>query len=125
MTKQSLVLGAVALIIGGVVLVPQALAYRGNPNVKGPNYTAERHEAMEKAFANVDYNAWKALTNQQGRITQVINQANFAQFAKAHELAEEGKIDEADKIRAELGLGQHNGSGMGQGMHNGQGRTNR
>ena len=58
-----------------------------------------------------------------GRVTQVVNKDNFAKFAQAHELAEQGKTDEANKIKAELGLGLRNGTGMGQGM--GYGRTSR
>ena len=124
MNKTSILLGLSALVIGGAVIAPQAvLAYRGDPNVKGPNYTEERHEAMEKAFENKDYNAWKTLMAGRGRVTQVVNAQNFAKFAQAHELAEQGKTDEANKIRTELGLGLHNGTGMGQGM--GYGRTNR
>lgn len=125
MTKQSLILGALALVISGVAIAPQVLAYRGDPNVKGPNYTAERHEQMEKAFETGDYNAWKALANKQGRVTEVVNASNFSKFAKAHELAESGKTDEANKIRAELGLGLQNGSGMGSGMHKGMGRNSK
>ena len=123
--KASLVaLGISTVVIGGALLLPKAaLAYKGDPNVQGPNYTVERHEAMEKAFANNDYNAWKSLMTGRGRVTQVINAQNFARFAEAHRLAELGKTDEANKIRAELGLGLHNGSGQGQGM--GYGRTNR
>lgn len=122
MNKTSILLGLTALVIGGAVLVPQTvLAYRGDPAVKGPNYTEERHAAMEKAFENKDYNAWKNLMNGIGRVTQVINAQNFSRFAEAHKLALEGKTDEANKIRTELGLGLHNGSGMGQGM--GYGRT--
>ncbi len=120
MTKQSIFLGLATLVIGGTILAPRVLAYRGNPAVQGPNYTVERHEAMEKAFETGNYNAWKALANNQGRVTQVINASNFAQFAKAHKLAESGNITEANKIRTELGLGLQNGSSMG--MHNGQGR---
>ena len=124
MNNTSILLGLSALVIGGAVIAPQAvLAYRGDPNVKGPYYTEERHEAMEKAFENKDYNAWKTLMAGRGRVTQVINAQNFAKFAQAHELAEQGKTDEANKIRAELGLGLHNGIGMGQGM--GYGRTSR
>lgn len=124
MNKSSILLGLTALVIGGAVLTPGAVyAYRGDASVKGPNYTAERHEAMEKAFENNDYNAWKTLMAGRGRVTQVINADNFATFARAHELAEQGKTDEANTLRAELGLGLHNGTGMGQGM--GYGRTNR
>ena len=62
MKKATLLLGIAAVVIGGVIVVPQAvLAYKGDPTVKGPNYTEERHQAMEKAFENRDYNAWKDL----------------------------------------------------------------
>lgn len=117
MNKTILTLGLTALVIGGLFALPKATsAYRGDPTVKGPNYTEERHSAMEKAFESNDYNAWKNLMNGRGRVTQVINKDNFARFAKIHELVEDGKTDEANKIRAELGLGLQNGSGYGMGM---------
>lgn len=107
---------ATAGLVGSALYVS---AYQGNPNIKGPNYTAERHDAMTKAFENNDYNAWKELMAGRGRVTQVINEGNFSKFAEAHKLALEGKIDEANKIRAELGLGLRNGSGqkMGRGAN--------
>lgn len=124
MNKKTILLGLTALVLGGAVLVPRAaLAYRGDPAVKGPNYTEERHTAMEKAFETKDFNAWKTLMSGKSRVTQVINAQNFSKFAQAHELAEQGKFDEANKIKAELGLGLRNGAGMGQGM--GGGRINR
>jgi hypothetical protein len=124
MNKKSILLGLTAFAIVGAIFAPQAvLAYRGDPTVKGPNYTEERHSAMEKAFENNDYNAWKTLMDGRGRVTQVINKDNFAKFAQAHRLAEQGKTVEANKFRAELGLGLQNGSGMGQGM--GMGRRNK
>ncbi len=118
-----MILSAVALAAGAVTLMStSALAYKGDPSVQGPNYTAERHAAVTKAFETNDYNAWKAQMEGRG-ITRRITAANFARFAEAHRLAAAGKIDAANAIRAELGLNQHNGTGMGQG--NGQGRTNR
>ncbi len=124
MNTKSILIGVAVLVMGGAVIAPQAaLAYKGDPNIKGPNYTEERHEAMEKAFENKDYNAWSKLMEGKGRVTQVINAQNFAKFAEAHELAEQGKSAEAKKIRTELGLGLQNGSGKGQGM--GYGRMSR
>ena len=108
-----------ALVLGAGVLLATAsgvLAYRGDPNVQGPNYSPERHEAMTKAFENNDYNAWKELMQGKGRVTQAVNEGNFARFAEAHKLALEGKTEEAKSIRTELGLGLRNGSGQGQGM---------
>jgi len=121
MTKQSMILGALALVISGIVLAPQALAYKGDPGVKGPNYTEARHEAMEKAFETGNYTAWKTqMADRAGRrVTEVINAQNFSKFAKAHELAEQGKTTEANALRDELGLDQGSGRGNGQGTGRG------
>lgn len=109
-------LGALALAVGVMgVSAGTALAYRGDPTVQGPYYSAERYEAMEKAFETNDYVAWKELMQNRGRVTQVITAENFAKFAQAHELMEEGKVAEAQKIRQELGLGLRDGSGRGLG----------
>lgn len=114
MTKKSMFLGIASFALIGAIVAPQAiLAYKGDPNVKGPNYSIDRHEAMERAFDKVDYNSWKSLMTGRGRVTQVINAQNFPKFVQAHNLAEQGRIAEANAIRAELGLG--NGSGRGQG----------
>ena len=102
-----------------VMLGTSAKAYQGDYTKKGPNYSPERHEAMEKAFESNDYESWKKLMQGRGRVTQVINKDNFAKFAKAHELAEQGKVDEANAIRSELGLrtagGVRGGYGIGRG----------
>ncbi len=43
-------------VITGAIAIPSAHAYRGDMSVQGPNYSYERHEAMENAFetANAD-----------------------------------------------------------------------
>jgi len=118
MKSKLLVLGTIAVILGGLVILPKAAeAYKGDPNVKGSNYSEERHQAMEKAFETKDYNAWKNLMQGKGRVTQVVNKDNFAEFAKAHQLAEQGKVEEAKKIRQDLGLGLQNGSGRKMGLN--------
>lgn len=114
MKKITLGLSAGLFMLGMVILAPTTSAYRGDPLNKGPNYSPERHEAMEKAFESKDYSAWVGLMSGRGRVTQVINESNFAKFAEAHELAEQGKIVEAQKIRQELGLGLHNGARQGR-----------
>lgn len=111
------------LVIG---LTRSSLAYQGDYSKKGPNYSQERHQAMEKAFANNDYEAWKKLMEGRGRVVQVITKENFAEFAKAHKLGLEGKKAEADAIREKLGLrtsksgprGAGNGQGIGKGRQN-------
>lgn len=122
--KKAMLLTLASLLVGGFVLnTTNAKAYQGDPNVKGPNYTEERHEAMQEAFANKDYNLWKELMTGRGRVTQVINEQNFAKFTEMHQLRLDGKTSEADQIRTELGLNLRNGSGRNMGM--GYGRTNR
>lgn len=103
------VAGTAALGIAGVS------AYKGVPSVKGPNYTPERHEAMLKAFEDNDYAAWKQQMQGRGRVSEVVNEENFARFSEMRRLMLEGKTEEAAKIRAELGLGQGEGKGRGQG----------
>ncbi len=99
-----------------VVFSSSALAYRGDPSVEGPDASPERHAEMEAAFETNDYEAWKSLMADKGRVTQVVNADNFAQFAEAHQLAEQGDLEGSKNIRAELGLGLKNGSGKDQGQ---------
>ena len=125
--KVILGLGTLALVLGvSGAITSTANAYRGDPSVKGPNYSVERHTAMEKAFETNDYLAWKNLMSNQGKVTQIINKDNYAKFAEAHKLAEKGDLEGAKKIRQELGLGLKNGSpqGMGNGFGKGVNRGN-
>jgi hypothetical protein len=125
MKKTALVLGALVLGLGSIgLLAGTTSAYQGDPNIKGPNYSIERHEAMTNAFNNKDYTAWKNLMQGKGRVTQVINQDNFGKFAEAHQLALQGKTDEAQKLRQELGLGLRNETGKTSGRM-GMGNCNR
>lgn len=129
MIQKSWLLSVAALTLTAAVFVPKAAdAYQGNPLVKGPNYTPERHALTTKAFINGDYNLWRSQMTEGQGVTKVINITNFSQFAKAHQLAESGNLTEANKIRTSLGLGQHNGQGQqrsgsnqeGRGMHRGR-----
>lgn len=123
MSKKTILLGAMALVLGGLVITPtSALAYQGNPSVTGPNCTSETHDAIQQAIENGDYNTWKELMNGRGRITEAITEDNFAKFAEAYKLAQEGKTDEANTIRQELGLGLGNRFGSTNTGNQGQNR---
>ncbi len=112
MNKKIIMLGTAIIALSGFFLLSdKAFAYRGDPSVQGPNYSEERHVAMNQAFETNNYNAWKELMQGRGRVTQVINEQNFARFAQAHKLVLEGRIEEAQVIREELGLGLQNSSG--------------
>lgn len=123
-TKQKI--GLLAIILGVTAIsAGSAFAYQGKVNEPGPNYTAERYEAMTKAFEEGDYSTWKNLVQNQGRVGQMITANNFATFVKAHDYAQKGDTAKAQELRNELGLGLHNGSGKDgefKGMKNGTGR---
>lgn len=132
--KTILTISALTLIAGAIISTKGVFAYRGDYTVKGPNCNEEKHELMEQAFLNSDYQAWLGLMEGRGRVTQVINESNFARFAEAHQLAIEGNYDAADAIRQELGLrtrgsegvgaGYMGGNGQGQGQGQGMGMKN-
>lgn len=124
MNKLTLTLAALAIGSGTLLLSgSEALAYRGDPLVAGPYCTTEQHEAMTKAIENNDYQAWVQLRQGRGRIAQVINEGNFAKFSEMHKLMLEGKMEEANQIRTELGLGLNNGLGQVQQQRSGYGRS--
>lgn len=122
MKKATLGLSILSIIGLAGLSANAVFAYQGSPNVKGPNYSTDRHTAMEQAFENKDYDAWKSLMTGNGRVMQVVNKDNFAKFTEAHDLAKQGKTVEAQKIRQELGLGI-NGAGSGCGLQNGSGKN--
>ncbi len=113
--KKTLLVVSILFLGSAFTFVNPASAYRGDPNVKGPQYSQERHEAMEKALETNNYEEWKKLMDGRGRVTQIITKENFAKFSQAHKLARQGKFEEAKKIRQELGLGLRDGSGQKRG----------
>jgi len=101
--------------------VASVSAYQGDYSKSGPNCTPVRHAAMEAAFDNNGYKAWAEQMTGKGRLTQIINESNFARFAEAHRLGQAGDTAGADAIRAELGLRTSNGEKAGSGYGGGNG----
>ncbi len=107
----------ITLAVLGLVLtagIASTYAYQGNPAVPGPNYSPERHEAMLKAFTNKDFSAWKKLMGDRGPARIIDNQDKFNKFVEARQAALNGNTDQAQQLRAELGLG----NGMGKANSN-------
>jgi len=112
--------------LGVIVLlgVSFVAAYHGDYSVNGPNYSEDRHEAMEQVFDNLDYDAWVALMTENGRhprIVDVVNEDNFATFVEACEAGKSGDFERASELRAELGLNNGMGPKDGTGFANGKG----
>jgi len=120
--NKPLLFGALgAITLGTAVYATGVFAATETLRGFGPNHTPERHQQMEKTFETNDYAAWKNLMGDRGA-ARVITAETFPKFARMHELREDGKIDEADKLRAELGLntriGQNeNAHRADRGMH--------
>ncbi len=93
----------------------------------------EKQEIVQQALIDGDYETWRetlASTDRQPKILEKIGEESFPLFAEAYQLALEGKIEEANDLRSQLGLrdigdrgrdrmkegGQCDGSGKGQGM---------
>ena len=113
------ILGVFALL--GMSMV---FAYQGNPNLQGPNFSEERHEAMQNAFDSLNYQDWYDLMTEDGRhpkIVDVINAENFDEFVEARN---DGTLREF-RESLDLGLGQMkhgNGEALGKGQGKGSGK---
>ncbi|MDH7476094.1 MAG: hypothetical protein QHH09_01315 [Microgenomates group bacterium] len=111
--KKTVITAGVLALVFGVVFASKTLAYRGDPNVRGPNCTDEQYKAVQTAIEKKDYNTWKKLMGDRGIARKIDNQAEFNKFVEMRKLMLQGKTTEAAKIRAELGLGQGQGRGFG------------
>lgn len=121
---NKLLVGIFAFAIVGVLGISLVAAYQGDYSVKGPNYSEDRHEAMEQVFDNLDYDAWVVLMTEDGRhprVVDVVTEDNFSTFAEAHEAMKAGDVERAAELRAELGLNNGKGPRDGTGFRRGQG----
>jgi hypothetical protein len=128
--KNKILIGLFAFfLISIVAFAGITYAYKGDANVKGPNYTEDVHEQMEAAMDAGDYDAWVQIRQDNnlpmtGRMFQTVNKDNFGKYVQMHNAMESGDTETADAIRAELGLGlgmQRQGTGQGLGSGNRQG----
>ena len=76
---------------------------------KNGRMNPENRDQIFSAIESGDYQTWKNLMGDRGKITEVINESNFAKFAEMHQLMKDGKMEEAKKIGDELGLGNMKG----------------
>jgi hypothetical protein len=86
-----------ALVLLGLGTTQYAMAYMGDSTQKGPNYSTERESQITEAMNSGNYDSWKSLMNNRGRVSDVITKDNFAKFAEAWKLAKAGKTDEANQ----------------------------
>jgi hypothetical protein len=87
----------------------------------------EKHEAVESAFENNDYEAFKVAVADTPMAEKITSEADFEKLAEAHELRESGDKDGAKAIMEDLGITGPKGGmmGEGRGMHEGFGGPDR
>lgn len=85
----------------------------GYDAVERGNCDASQHEAVEQVLEAGDYDAWVALMEGHGRITDVVTEDNFDVFIEMHEAMEDGLVEKAQELREDLGLGMHPQDGSG------------
>lgn len=114
-------LGVFAVVaLAGSTLVSAA---NSNGQLKGMmsgRSSEENRIQMDEAIESGNYQTFKELTNNKGRIADIITEENFPKFVQMHNLMKEGKFEEAKVIRQELGLGNMIGRFHGK-MKDGQG----
>lgn len=106
----------VLMAISLFVITGMVFAYRGDNSVQGPNANPERHEIMQQAFENLDYETWyeeMLKVNPNSRVLQVINADNFDTFVEAKNTND---IQRSQELRAQLGLNNGRGSRNGSGQ---------
>lgn len=85
------------------------LAYRGDPNSKGPNYDPARHTAMQETFSEGEsgYSSWlKLMEGKANRLKVVIKDSKvFAEFANAQKQGQAAV--NAFRTKYNLGTGTH------------------
>lgn len=74
----------------------------------------DRSEACQEFFDKNDYEGWKNFITSEA--TEFSSQENFENLKQVHELMADGKIEEAESLRAELGISR---GGHGEGPKGG------
>lgn len=142
--KTVVVMGALALMVGGVITADAAVntnsqfnkGNKGNQEFLGlteaersekitersANQAANRaemeikREAVQLAISNGSYEEWVLAIGSDHPLTTKINAENFSRFVEAHTNIENGRaIFEELGINGEPGMGGHRGSNRGQG----------
>ncbi|MFH0857428.1 MAG: hypothetical protein V1848_01640 [Candidatus Magasanikbacteria bacterium] len=85
---------------------------------------ADKKAQMEEVFETDDFATWKShieerVSEQKRMAEEMLQNAteeNFAKMKQVHTLMKDGKVDEANALREELGLPEMGGKGMHKGM---------
>lgn len=120
--SSAIVLGLGAVAVSSAIVVSADQEGETHPCFGNGN-RGEHREAAHEAMEAGDYGAWKEATKNSPHASEVTEEM-FARMQEMHELREEGKYEESDKIREELGFperhagkhGKRHGGGNGSGV---------
>lgn len=105
---------ASVLAAGVLTLGVSAYAYQWNPGIENPDCTdLERHEAVETAFENHDYQAFLDLYDGKGIAKKITSEDDFNKFIELREASLAGDIDLVNELKTELNLWQWLRDGSG------------
>lgn len=126
--NKKVLIGSIALAVVSLAGVGIFAANAANNGFGSPWASQEKADAVQKAIENKDYSAWKGamsdmMSERMNSKFSRITPDNFGKFSEMHKLMQEGKFEEAQKIREELGMpigggrmmGGRGGFGMGGG----------
>ncbi len=90
-----------------VIAVAAPLIYQAYASTTSAQQQAiqTKNAAISQAIVNNDYNTWSSLVTDP-KLKAQVNASNFNSFAQAYRLLEQGKLDEADVIKQQIGLKQ-------------------
>lgn len=117
-TKKIAVLFSVLIVL---VSTASVFSYMGNPSIEGPHSDEQRHELMQKAFEENNYQLWLEQMTIEGKkygVLNKVNESNFEKFAQMRKAYLSGDNEKANELRVELGLGLKNKNGSGNEMKN-------
>lgn len=121
MKKNTITALSMFAIVGLILSISIASAYRGDYPIEGPNCSDERHELMKQAFNTGDYDAWHTLMTQNDRhprVVDIVTEENFETFVQAHVAGENGDYETAAQLREEISLNNGDGPRDGTGHKN-------
>lgn len=106
-----LAVAGLGLLITTAVVGISTFAQTTTDQTTKPNFIAQ-HQEFKQAITDGDYDAWSKIMQEQvenlrtnaTELESQINQQTFDKLTQAHELMQEGKVDEARAIFEEIGM---------------------
>jgi len=126
MRKKTLLIAAVitaviglGLFIFSAVAAPEFLPLR-QAGFKAM-MSQEWRDSMQNAIQDENYDSWRNLMQERhNKMLEWMTPERFSKMNEMHQLMREGNVEDANKIRQELGMPEWSGKKSGKGMMGGK-----